>query len=212
MAEKVIRNIVFDFGGVLVDLDRDESVRRFLALGVHDADELLDPYLQRDIFYDLEVGRLSAEQFELVLSERYGRPFSHEEVGHAIMGFLRALPRYKYEYLRQLSERYRLFILSNTNPYIMERVEHHSLFAGDTGLSGYVEHLYASYRVGMLKPDLALYHYLLDDAGLIPEETLFLDDGVKNIEAAESIGIQGLLVENGSDWRPLLDQCLTEVR
>ena len=66
----MIKNIIFDFGGVLVDLDRDEAARRFLSLGVHDIEELLDPYLQRGIFLELERGTYSASRFEDILNEQ----------------------------------------------------------------------------------------------------------------------------------------------
>ena len=88
----MIKNILFDLGGVLVDLDRDEAVRRFHALGVTDADEQLDAYEQKGSFRGLEDGTLTASKFEKALTERYGGSFTHEAAYHAVMGFFRNVP------------------------------------------------------------------------------------------------------------------------
>ena len=76
----MIKNILFDLGGVLIDLDREEAVHRFEALGVTDANMLLDAYVQRGIFKDLENGTLTASQFEDALAQQYEGDFSHEAV------------------------------------------------------------------------------------------------------------------------------------
>ena len=90
----MIKNIIFDFGGVLVDLDRDEAARRFLSLGVHDIEDLLDPYLQRGIFLELERGTYSASRFEDLLNEQYHLSLTHQQVSWAVQGFIKEVPLY----------------------------------------------------------------------------------------------------------------------
>ena len=206
----MIKNILFDLGGVLVDLDRDEAVRRFHALGVTDADEQLDAYEQKGIFRGLEDGTLTASEFEKALTERYGGTFTHEAVYHAVMEFFRNVPLYKYAYLDELRNRYRLFILSNTNPYIMEHTESEHFLPDGRRLSSYVEKVFASYRYKAMKPSPAFFNAIVAESGILPEESLFIDDGVANTQAAQKLGFNVLWVENASDWRNTLTRFLTD--
>jgi putative hydrolase of the HAD superfamily len=97
---------------------------------------------------------------------------------------------------------YRTFLLSNTNPFVQSWAESPQFSKSGRPLSDYLEKCYCSFEVGIMKPDPAIFRYMLDDAGIAPEETLFLDDSPANIAAASDLGIQTLLVEKNGDWRP----------
>lgn len=198
----MIKNIVFDFGGVLFDLSWEGAVERFKAIGLVDAEKRLDRYHQRGVFEELESGRISPDDFREELSQMCHRPLSHEEVRHAWLGYVGApMDEQKLRDLDQLrSEGYRTFLLSNTNPFVQSWAESSDFSASGRPLSSYLEKCYTSYEVGIMKPDAGIFRYMLADAGILPEETVFLDDSPDNIAAAEALGIHTLLVEKNGPW------------
>ena len=116
-----IKNLVFDFGGVVVTLDHDEAVRRFRKLGLKDASQQLDPYTQGGIFGELELGRIGAEEFIDQLGALCHRKLSYEECQHAWLGYRKEVPQRNLDALVRLREEgYRLILLSNTNPFMMK--------------------------------------------------------------------------------------------
>ena len=119
----MIRNIIFDLGGVVLTLDQSQSVRRFEALGLKDAEQRLNAYTQEGIFGDLEGGKIDAETFRQEFGKLTGREATHEECAFAWQGYAKELPQRNLDALIRLREEgYRLILLSNTNPYMMEWV------------------------------------------------------------------------------------------
>lgn len=120
-----IKNLVFDLGGVLVDLDRDACVRAFARIGFPQADALLDSYKQTGMFLALDEGRASTAEFYDYIRRESGRETPDEAIQQAFCQFLVGLPVYKLEMLRGLRNRFNVYMLSNTNdvmmPYIRER-------------------------------------------------------------------------------------------
>ena len=112
----MIKNIVFDFGGVIVDIDRDKAVQAFIKLGLTDADSRLDKYHQTGIFQELEEGKLSADEFRKQLGDLCGRELTMEETKQAWLGFFNELDLRKLDYMLELRRSYHVYILSNTNP------------------------------------------------------------------------------------------------
>lgn len=196
-----IKNIVFDFGGVVVTLDHQQAVRRFKALGLKDAEKKLDPYTQGDIFGELEKGEITAGEFIELLSRQCGRRLTYEECAHAWLGYCKEVPRRNLRCLRQLKEEgYRLILLSNTNPFMMEWAESDRFDGEGHSVHSYFDAVYTSYREGVMKPDPAFFRIVLMKEGILPHHTLFLDDGPRNVAAASQMGIATYCPENGSDW------------
>lgn len=198
--KNMIKNLVFDFGGVVVDLNWDKAVRHFAELGLPNADKVLDRYKQNGLFLELEEGKITAEEFKKGLEAMCGRELSDEELLKAWLGFLNevSLPRLKV--LEELHRKYKMYLLSNTNPYVMGWARS-SAFSGDgKGLDYYFDKLYLSYQMGITKPDINIFKRMLEDGNMVPEETLFIDDGLANIEAARSLGLDTLHVIEGEDW------------
>ena len=204
----MIKNLVFDFGGVIVSLNRDAAVQAFEQLGVADAEHILDKYHQTGIFLALEEGRLTEEEFRQQLGELCGRPLSFEEVQQAWLRFISGTDLQQLHYLETLRSRYRLYILSNTNPYISAWACSPQFTTDGKPLDAYFDGLFLSYRMGMTKPDRRIFRQLLDEAELQPEETLFVDDGASNIRAGQEAGMHTLLAENGCSWVPELKKIL----
>ena len=196
-----IKNIIFDLGGVILTLDRSEAVRRFESIGLDCAEELLDPYHQKGIFLDFEEGKLSDIEFYDEVRKLAGKSISDEDIIYSWLGFIQDTPAYKLEMLEELKKSYNLYLLSNTNPAIMSWASSPQFSEKGKCLDEYFNKLYLSYKIKMTKPHSKIYEYLIQDAGIIPSETLFIDDGTANIEAGKALGMRVFQPKNGEDFR-----------
>ncbi|MGL5272362.1 MAG: HAD family hydrolase [Phocaeicola sp.] len=204
-----IKNLVFDFGGVIVDLDRDNAVRQFIAIGVKNADELLDRYHQKGVFLEVENGSINAEEFRIKLSNLCGKELTYQEVENGCKSFITRTEQYKLDYLDELRKRgYKVYILSNTNPYVANWMRSTEFTPAGRGLDSYVDKVYTSYEIGCMKPDKAIFDYMIKDANMNPTESLFIDDAASNVTAGSAFGFQTLQAEDGEDWRDKIEQLL----
>lgn len=209
----MIKVIIFDFGGVLINLNRQAAVDRLVALGVHDADDLLNNYVQSGLFLDLESGKLTAEEFRAILRRQYQLDgVACEQIDEAFLAFLLDVPEHKLQLLRRLKtsarnvagEPVRIVMLSNTNPiHFLYCIENHFERDGYK-MSDYFDALYLSYEMKLSKPEEGIFVKLLETEGIKAEECFFLDDGPRNIEAAERLGIQSHLVLADDDLRQII--------
>lgn len=196
----MIRTIIFDLGGVVVNIDNDEPKRRFFELGVKDIDQQLDPYRQSGVFGDLEEGKITEEEYRSHLSAICGRPVSFEEAQYCWLGYMKEVPLYKLQALLKLkSEGYRVVLLSNTNPYIFAWAMSDK-FPGGHPLSYYFDALYASFEMKIMKPDSQFFRTVLAREEVLPQEALFIDDSPQNVASASQLGIRTYCPENGFDW------------
>lgn len=199
--ERVIKNIVFDLGGVIMTLDPAEALRRFKALGLSDAERYLDAYTQSGIFGNLEEGKITAEDFRSKFSSLTGHELTFDECKHAWLGYRKDVPQRNLDLLKELRTKgYRLILLSNTNPFMMDWALSSDFDGKGSSLNDYFDALYLSYRLGIMKPALDFFRQVLDNENILPEETLFVDDGPRNVEAAGKLGFITMCPDNGSDW------------
>ncbi|MCL1932639.1 MAG: HAD family phosphatase [Candidatus Azobacteroides sp.] len=201
---KGIKNIVFDLGGVLITLDREEAVRRFKEAGLENATELLSAYHQKGIFLELEEGKLSQEEFYEAVRKEAGKFISNETIDYGWMGFMKEVPEYKLTLLEELKRKgYRLYLLSNTNPVIMSWAFSPKFCPQGKTIDKYFDKLYLSYQIGYTKPHPEIFRFMFEDSGMVPSESLFIDDGIANVEAGEKLGMKTYLAANGEDFRHL---------
>jgi putative hydrolase of the HAD superfamily len=201
-----IKNIVFDLGGVIITLDRDEAVRRFIAAGADDAADLLNPYHQKGIFLELEEGRLSREEFYEAFRRKTGLQTSKEAIDAGWLGFMKEVPLAKLHLLEALrKQNYRLYLLSNTNPVIMEWALSPNFSPEGKPLDAYFDKLYLSYQMKCVKPGALIFKKMITDSGLTPSETLFVDDGEANVAMAAQLGFKTYQPANGEDLTPLFE-------
>lgn len=207
MELKGIKTIVFDLGGVILTLCRDEAVRRFQSLGLDKAEELLDPYHQRGVFLELEEGKVTEEEFRQALCREAGKDIPVEDVRWAWQGFISDTPEYKLTMLEDLRKQgYQLFLLSNTNPCMMDWALSPDFSASGKSLADYFDRLYLSYQIGCVKPDIRIFEHLIQDSGINPAEALFVDDGPANVERGQELGFQTYQPKNGEDFRHIFNQ------
>lgn len=208
-----IKNIVFDLGGVIIDLDRDQAVKRFKAIGVEDADQIIDTYEQKGIFREVEEGKITAEQFCQKLRDHSGKELSFDDVTNAWLGFVVGVAQYKLDFIDQLRKDYKLYMLSNTNPFIQcEWALTDRFTEAGRPVNDYFDKLYFSYEVGITKPDRGIFDFMIADSGMLPAETLFVDDGKSNIVIGEELGFITYMPANKEDWREPLRKILAEDR
>ncbi len=182
-------------------LDQPQAVRRFEELGVKNAAQLLDPYTQTGIFGDLEIGKIGTDTFRRELSKLAGRELTYQDCCYAWQGYVGEVPERNLVALDKLRrEGYRLILLSNTNPFMMEFILSGRFDGKGRSLAQYVDTMYLSYQMKVMKPDETFFRRVLMSEKIIPSETLFVDDGPRNVAAASQIGIRTFCPENGSDW------------
>ena len=204
----MIKDIVFDFGGVLTTIDTGRALQKFRELGVENPGEYINSYCQKGPFYQLENGDITAEEFCTALGKLCDREITFEQAKDAWLGFLVEIHTHLLEYLQTLRGEYRLSVLSNTNPFIQSWALTSEFTPNGKSLADYFDMLFFSYRMNCSKPSAEIYRKMLADGNMKAEETLFVDDSKKNIEAAANEGIETLLVTNGEDWRTSIEEKL----
>ena len=208
----MIKNIAFDLGGVVLALSYEQAVRRFEEVGLKDARQQLDAFEQRGIFGDLESGRITAEDFRRELSKMVGRQLTMDECYQAWHGSVDHVPKRNLAELLSLRERgYKVCLLSNTNPYMMQWAGND--FDGEGHpISYFFDALYLSYECKVMKPRREIFEMMLQGQQATPEETLFVDDGRRNVEMAASMGIHTLCPQNNEDWTEALEAILKNLQ
>ena len=197
----MIKNLIFDLGGVIITLAPEEALRRFKSLGLENAEEQMDIYTQTGIFGQLEEGKISAETFREELSRQVGREVTYDECRHAWLGYVKEVPQRNLDVLQRMrSEGYRLILLSNTNPYMMSWVRSPEFDGHGHGIDSYMDACYLSYELGVMKPDTEFFHRVLMTEKIMASETLFIDDGSRNVATASQMGIRTYCPQNGADW------------
>lgn len=204
-----IKKIAFDFGGVIIRQNQQQAVERFKQIGLLDAEERLGAYTQQGIFGQLEEGKITAEDFRWQLSLLIGRAVTIEDCSYAWRGYCDGLPQRNLEALQRLRrEGYGLSILSNTNPFMMGWALSKDFDGNGHSLADYVDALYLSYQMKVMKPSAEIFRRVLEAEGVRPEELLFVDDSSHNISAAQELGIATSQAVNGEDWTEELFQLL----
>ena len=206
----MIKDIVFDFGGVLTTIDTERALQRFRDLGVEEPEQYINSYCQKGPFFELENGDIDAEEFCRRLGQICNKEITFEQAKNAWLGFLVEIHTTLLAHLQTLRGSYRLSVLSNTNPFIQSWALTKDFTPVGKSLADYFDMLFFSYSMHCSKPSREIYCKMLANGGLRAEETLFVDDSTKNIEAAKEVGIRTLLVENGEDWREKLSNALAK--
>ena len=205
----MIKNIVFDLGGVIFRIDKNQAIKRFNEVGFDDAAAYLDSFTQVGIFGDLESGRIDAEQFRCQLSELAGKQLTLDDCAYGWQGYMAELPQRNLDKLIELRQRgFRLSLLSNTNPFMMQWARSDAFDGRGHGLDYYFDALYLSYEMGVMKPDSRIFEMMLQGEKAEPQETVFIDDSAHNTQAAAAMGIHVLQPDNGADWHEMLEELI----
>ena len=202
-----VKNIIFDLGGVILNLTRNRCVEAFEKLGIGNIREVIaNTYRQKDLFMSLELGQITPDEFYDEARRMWGHSLTDEELKNAWVLMLDDIPSYKLDLLLRLRSRYNVSLLSNTNEIHWEHAANNLFnYKGHT-VDDFFEHIYLSNELHIQKPDREIFEYVLKDSGYLPEETLFVDDAPQNCKTAQAMGFQIYTPEPREDWSFLFDE------
>ena len=198
-----IKNIIFDLGGVVLDLDVNLTIQAFVAMGFT-REELSGNENIRKIFWNLEIGKISPDNFIQEVRQNLRKFVPEEKISKAWNAMILGFKPEKIKTLRILHTDYRTFLLSNTNIFHEKLYSKMLLRKYDLTMDDLFEKVYYSHELGMGKPDPEIFRYILKDSDLEPRETLFVDDSVENIQSARILGIQCLHFQSNGDLGELI--------
>lgn len=191
-----IKNIIFDLGGVILNLDIPKSEELFLSMGAERFREIFGRGHVNSFIRDYEIGVINDTIFVEELLKLAGDPYTHQHVTDAWNAMLLDFPAERIELLNQLKSKYRIFLFSNTNAIhlVAFREKYATTFPGKV-FDDHFEKAYYSHEIRLRKPDVQAFQYVINDSRLNAAETVFVDDMLVNIEGAKAAGLQGLHID-----------------
>jgi len=199
-----ISTLIFDFGGVLIDLDMNQSILNFKKLGIKNVENYLSNFGQSGFFMQLEKGKISAEEFRSEIRKMTPNTITDSEINDAWNAFLVRIPSEKLDIVYELRKKYRVIMLSNTNVIHFPYAEQTFFSYKNRSINEYFDKCYRSYDMKMVKPDTEIFEAILSQEQVAANRCLLLDDGPKNIEQAHKLGFQTYFVDPNEDLSFLL--------
>jgi len=192
LMNKPIRNIVFDFGNVIINIDPDLTLQKFRGMGVANFDEMYTIMRQSDIFDRLDTGKITLPEFRQAIRDFTQVNLTDAQIDEAWCAMLLDFPEENIDLLRKLrAEGYKLYLLSNTNEiHIVCYTNYLKQQSGRDLLSDLFDHTFYSHEIGYRKPNREAFEYILKNEGMKPAETLFIDDLEHNVIGARQTGMQ----------------------
>ena len=184
-----IKNIIFDLGGVIYDINYQNTIDAFTDLGALDAKSLYSQAEQSKLFDQYEIGAITTDQFIEGLKRELPKGVTTEEIKLAWNIMLTGIPEHRLDFLEEVAERYNIYLLSNTNELHLTQIneEMDKFDYGD--LRSYFDGVYYSFEIGLRKPNLDIFETIIEREGLDPEETLFIDDSAQHVKGAKKAGL-----------------------
>lgn len=194
-----IKNIIFDLGGVILNIDYNKTANAFKRIGVANFDDIYSQAKQGQVFDKLETGELTSVEFREYIKEIVPS-LESSDIDKAWNAMLLDLPAQRIDLLKKLKKKYRLFLLSNTNEIHIEAFQKiiQSSY-GENIFDVIFEHQYYSSEMGMRKPNSDCFQFVLEENSLDPSETLFIDDSIQHVEGARKLKIKAYHLITGED-------------
>ncbi len=186
-----VKNIIFDLGGVFLNLNYQNTKDLFIEFGVPEFDDYFTQHHANSLFEELEKGDISANEFYDAFRRETNTNLSNDQIKIAWNGMLVSFTKERIDWLRKIKERYNIFLFSNTNQIHYDEIM--ALYKRDVGAEDFNELFikpYYSHEMRLRKPYYNSFQHIIDEQKLKVEETLFIDDTIKNIESASALGLQ----------------------
>jgi putative hydrolase of the HAD superfamily len=185
------KNIIFDLGGVLININYSLTSQAFEALGLGKFDELFSQAHQTKLFDLYEKGLITSDEFRARVKTFFSQPIDDHTIDAAWNAMLLDFPKKRLDFLKKIKTTHRTFLLSNTNDIHIQTINAElQRVHGIPNLCGHFEKVYLSYEVHMRKPDAEIFELVLRENSLEPSDTLFIDDSPQHLETAKKLGIQ----------------------
>lgn len=193
-----IKNIIFDLGGVILNIDYKLSQVAFEALGIPNFEEMYSKFKQNNLFDELETGQITGTAFIEAIKLQSKLPLHESDILNAWNAMLLDFPLRRLQILQQLQLHFNTYLLSNTNE-IHEKEFNARLqqTCGYPTLAVFFDKIYLSHRIGMRKPNQEVFEKILQDNHLKANETLFIDDSLQHIEGAMRVGLRTIHLKDG---------------
>lgn len=197
--------IIFDLGGVIIDLHVDQTVKHFSEALKKSEEEVAKAHQEADFFLLYEKGLISDDQFYLALNNHFQTTVDHNTLSDAWNAMLGKIVSEKIDFIQQLQNTYECWVLSNTNA-IHERKFNQILMAdaGYKRLHDVFDKVYFSHELNMRKPDAEIFEHILTTNRVEPGDAVFLDDSEENIRSAQKVGMGGIHIPRNADFRDYL--------
>jgi putative hydrolase of the HAD superfamily len=202
----MIRNLLFDLGGVIMDIEKKNCVAAFERLGLKDANSYFGEYSQQGPFEALESGKMTTAEFHAELRKAIGEHAKDEDIDYAFNCFLTGIPEHRLSALRKLGEKYSIYLLSNTNEIMWNSRIAEEFTKEGRVREDYFAGMVTSFEAKALKPGRDIFDYAAKKLGIEPSETLFLDDSLANCEAARMLGWNAEQVAVGTEFVDVIAQ------
>lgn len=203
-----IRNIIFDLGGVLLNIDPKKTIEAFEKLGMAQLVGEKGLTYDHEIFYRMEQGKITSDEFRKGILELLPKHVSFQEIDTAWTAMLLDFPAIRVELLKNLRKDFNIYLFSNTNAIHVEKF--HSIFRNQHGfeVSSLFEKDFYSNEIGYRKPSHESYQEIIRLSGINPEESLFIDDALQNVQSAVASGLKGFWLEPGQTVENLFQKYL----
>ena len=188
-----ISTIIFDLGGVLLNVNYEKTINAFKELGMTDFENFFTQAAQTKLFDRFDTGEISPNDFRQQLREISGINVTDKQIDHAWNAMLLDMPPSRIKLLEEVRKNYRTFLLSNTNAihypvYMTYMKQNH----GINDLSALFEKQYLSFVMGMRKPNRNIFERVIQENKLAPAETLFIDDSKQHVHGAREAGLKAV--------------------
>lgn len=198
---KEIKNIIFDLGGVIINLDMLKTIRLFESLGIPHFAATYNQFAQTEVFDWFDKGHITEEEFFNSIRHTFHLKQSTDQLVSAWNAMLLDIPGHRLKQLKWYKSKYRTFLLSNTNETHIQSFERYLQQAHQLeNLSVFFEKDYYSCRMGMRKPDTDMFEFVLRENDLDPSETVFIDDTINHISGAASVGLHTIHLPKGEEF------------
>lgn len=199
-----IKNLVFDLGGVIMDIEKDNCVRAFQSLGLPDAPAYFGEFKQQGPFALVESGAITPDQFRAEIKALIPNHVSDAEIDNAFCQFLIGIPVRRLQQLRDLRKKYGVYLLSNTNPIMWNSFIASQFRQEGLTIDDYFDGITTSFEAKSLKPAPEIFDYACRTMGISGADSVFLDDSEANCEAARRCGWHALHVPQGAAFEDIL--------
>lgn len=182
--------VIFDFGGVLINLDYERTVSAFKSLGIDSFEELYSKASQTNVFDDFETGQISAQRFINDLLRYLPQRTTPNQVVHAWNAMILDVPKEVIELLAKLKRTKKIYLLSNTNEIHIDLAFRRWMQIASIHPKEVFDNVFLSHEIHLRKPHIETFEFVLEFERLIPERSLFIDDSIQHIEGAQKTGMK----------------------